>query len=35
VPIRFQSGKPWPKGAYQIEILLDGVSQGLKPLEIE
>ena len=35
VPIRFQNSKPWPKGAYQIEILLDGVSQGLKPLEIE
>ncbi|MBK7595235.1 MAG: hypothetical protein IPP98_12120 [Gemmatimonadetes bacterium] len=35
LPIRFQSGKPWPKGKYQIEVLLDGISQGLKPLEIE
>jgi|CXWL01.1.fsa_nt_gi predicted small lipoprotein YifL len=35
LPVRFASSKPWPKGSYQIEILLDGISQGLKPLEIE
>ncbi len=35
IPIRFVSSKPWPKGSYQIEILLDGVSQGLKPITIE
>jgi hypothetical protein len=35
VPIRFARAQPWGKGSYQIEILLDGASQGLKPIEIE
>ena len=35
LPFRFAGSKPWPKGSYQIEIFLDGISQGLKPLEIE
>lgn len=35
VPIRFARATPWAKGSYQIEIFLDGVSQGLKPIDIE
>jgi hypothetical protein len=35
VPIRFARATPWAKGSYQIEIFLDGISQGLKPIDIE
>jgi hypothetical protein len=35
VPIRLLSSKPWPKGSYQVEILVDGISMGLKPIDIE
>lgn len=35
VPIRFARATPWPKGSYQIEVFLDGISQGLKPIDIE
>jgi hypothetical protein len=35
VPIRFARATPWAKGSYQIEVFLDGVSQGLKPIDIE
>jgi hypothetical protein len=35
VPIRLAGSSPWAKGSYQIEIFLDGVSQGLKPIDIE
>lgn len=35
LPFRFASSKAWPKGSYQIEVFLDGISQGLKPLDIE
>lgn len=35
VPLRFAGATPWPKGSYQIEVFLDGASQGLKPITIE
>lgn len=35
VPIRFARTTPWAKGSYQIEVFLDGVSQGLKPIDID
>ncbi len=35
VPLRLARGTPWAKGSYQVEIFLDGVSQGLKPIDIE
>lgn len=35
VPIRLARATPWPAGSYQIEVFLDGASQGLKPITIE
>jgi hypothetical protein len=35
VPIRFAPASPWAKGSYEVEVFLNGVSQGLRPLDIE
>lgn len=35
VPIRLARAGAWSKGSYQIEVFLDGISQGLKPIDIE
>ncbi len=35
VPIRFAKSTPWATGSHQVEVFLNGVSQGLRPIEIK